>query len=69
MKKYALVEWTNEADAGSYSVVSSDWILGYTPEMYLIEWREGQGKKKPPPGGWPMGEAKILQTSGKIKHF
>eukprot|EP00057_Strongylocentrotus_purpuratus_P021904 XP_011676378.1 PREDICTED: ATP-dependent RNA helicase DRS1 isoform X2 [Strongylocentrotus purpuratus] len=65
MKKYALVEWTNEADAGSYSVVDSEWILGYTPEMYLIEWREGQGKKKPPTGGWPMGEAKILQTSDK----
>ncbi|XP_072163808.1 uncharacterized protein [Diadema setosum] len=65
MKKYALVEWTNEADAGSYSVVKSEWILGYTPEMYLIEWREGQGRKKPPPGGWPMGEAKILQTSDK----
>ncbi|XP_063971583.1 uncharacterized protein LOC129254364 isoform X1 [Lytechinus pictus] len=65
MKKYALVEWTNEADAGSYSVVNSEWILGYTPEMYLIEWREGQGRKKPPSGGWPMGEAKILQTSDK----
>lgn len=65
MKKYALVEWTNEADAGSYSVVDSEWILGYTPEMYLIEWREGQGRKKPPPGGWPMGEAKVLQTSDK----
>ncbi|XP_056605045.1 uncharacterized protein LOC130421268 [Triplophysa dalaica] len=64
---FALVEWKEETDNESWSIVSTTQIKNFDKNdfldgldetsVYLIEWRGGLKKK--PKGGWPLYEATV----------
>lgn len=70
---FALVEWLDGIDTGTYSVVKTDFIRDFICEdyldrldksdgIYVVEWAEG----KKPKGGWPVYTAKIIKVAGKL---
>ncbi|XP_073669375.1 uncharacterized protein [Paramisgurnus dabryanus] len=68
---FALVEWNEEADNESWSIVPTSHIKNFDNNkyldgldersVYLIEWRAGLKKK--PRGGWPLYEAKVHKVA------
>lgn len=73
MRKFAVVEWINGEDAGSFSEVKTDAIRKYDdtkldeegyPHTYyaaVVEWQKG----KKPRHGWPVYSASIKFVSSK----
>ncbi|XP_076830142.1 uncharacterized protein LOC143476061 isoform X2 [Brachyhypopomus gauderio] len=70
---FALVEWQDEKDDGSWSIVPTSHIRNFDINdfmdglddraTYIIEWRAGLKKK--PRGGWPLYEAAVHKIAEK----
>ncbi|XP_053092273.1 microtubule-associated protein tau-like [Pangasianodon hypophthalmus] len=73
MNMFALVEWKEETDNESWSIVPTSHIKNFDnndfldglddTSVYLIKWRGGLKKK--PKGGWPLYEATVHKIAEK----
>ncbi|RXN26723.1 xenotropic and polytropic retrovirus receptor 1-like protein [Labeo rohita] len=73
---FALVEWLDGRDSGTYSVVMTENILNFickdyldgldkSDGIYVVEWAEG----KKPKGGWLTYTAKIIKVAERASYL